>query len=115
MKYKAIFHVDELGKWGLALANTKNLIGYCESNNDEWEVVVLANAEAVKELKEQASNHGDTIKALAEKKVVFAACKNALNANEIEEKELFSFIEVVSAGVVELITKQNEGYAYIRP
>lgn len=115
MMYKTIFHVDELEKWGLALGNVRNLVNYCEANGDKYQVEILANAAAVKELKEQISNHSEAIKGLDEKGVVFAACKNALKGHEIKETELFSFITVVPAGVIELTAKQNEGFAYIRP
>lgn len=114
MKYKVIFHVDELDKWSLALRNAMNLIKYCEETGEEYDVEVLANAAAVKELA-QTSPHGDSIKALSEKNVAFVACQNALKGNDMDEKELFPFVSTVPAGVVELIVKQNEGYAYIRP
>jgi len=114
MNYKAIFHVDETEKWDLTLRNVGNLVKYCKENGGEYHVEVLANAAAVKELT-LSSRHGDSIKALSEQNVAFVACQNALRGNAIDEKELLPFVSTVPAGMVELIVKQNEGYAYIRP
>ncbi len=112
---KALFHVDELEKWGLVLANVKNMIKYCHTSGVQCEIEVLANAVAVKEMKARDSQNGDTISRLSEEHVDFVACKNALNANGIEEKDMFPFVRTVPAGVVELVRKQGEGWAYIRP
>ena len=47
--------------------------------------------------------------------VHFIACRNSLVGNKIDEKLLPNFVEVVPSGVTELIKKQAEGYAYIKP
>jgi intracellular sulfur oxidation DsrE/DsrF family protein len=47
--------------------------------------------------------------------VQFVACRNSLVGNKIDEKVLPGFVKVVPAGVTELIKKQSEGYAYIKP
>jgi intracellular sulfur oxidation DsrE/DsrF family protein len=115
MELRVVVHVDELEKWGLALANMNNLINYCEEKGYEYAVEALVNAAAVKELREQDSQHKETINRLAEKGVVFAACRNALKGYEIDKKDVFAFVQVVPAGAAELVEKQYEGYAYIRP
>ncbi len=45
-KYKVIFHIDEIGKWKLVLGNVSNLLYAIE--NEDYDVEVLANSEAVK-------------------------------------------------------------------
>ena len=49
------------------------------------------------------------------KEVVISVCNNALKGNNITVDDLFDFVTVVPAGVVELAEKQFEGYAYIKP
>lgn len=115
MELKVIVHVDELDKWGLALGNISNLISYCTDNGYTYAIEALSNAAAVKELIVQDSKHKETINGLAEKGVIFAACRNALKGHEIDLKDIFDFVQVVPAGTAELVIKQYEGFAYIRP
>ena len=111
---KAIFHVDEMPKWNLTLKNVQNLLQLVDTSTSKVEV--LANAEAVrfyamddeKELKSQMKN-------LVQSGVYFAACNNALTAFGIAKEALDPFVTVVPAGVLELIEKQSQGYAYIKP
>ncbi len=114
---QVIFHVDELEKWPLAAGNVENMLAYCEESGETAQIEVLANGVAVRAL---APGQGDgallqRIAALAEKGVVFAACRNALRAQRLEPKALAQFAVTVPAGVVELAQKQQAGYAYIRP
>ena len=76
---QVIFHVDELEKWPLAAGNVENMLAYCEESGETAQIEVLANGVAVRAL---APGQGDgallqRIAALAEKGVVFAACRNA--------------------------------------
>jgi intracellular sulfur oxidation DsrE/DsrF family protein len=49
------------------------------------------------------------------KGVKFVACNNALMANNIEKHNIIHFVNIVPAGVLEILVKQSEGYAYIKP
>lgn len=115
---KVIFHVDEIEKWGTALTNIKNFIDYCEKEQEEREIELLANGVAVKMLVAEAAN-GTGMEAdlnlIAEKKVTVAACNNALNSFKIDKDSLLPFVTVVPAGVVELVKRQEQGFAYIKP
>ncbi len=113
--YKVIFHIDEIDKWKLLLGNVKNLI---EAVGDEkFNIEVLANSEAVKAYigDETLEVNVTLMEKLHHKGVKFVVCNNALKANEINVEQLFNFIHIVPAGVLELIEKQGEGYAYIKP
>jgi uncharacterized protein len=58
---------------------------------------------------------------LSKKGVRFRACRNSLNKMKTEgrisitESELPDFIEIVPAGITEVIRRQHEGYAYLKP
>ena len=43
-----------------------------------------------------------------------AACQNSMRGFKIEASELAPGVGVVPAGVVELIRRENAGYAYVR-
>lgn len=103
---RVVFHIDELTKWPLLLANVKNFL----SAETEATVEVVAYAEAVtyyvgdEELPEELIGRVD-----------FVACANALRGWEIEAERLPGHVRVVPSGVVEIVHKQAEGYYYIRP
>ena len=115
-KYKAIFHIDENNKWKLTLANVNNLINAID-DDESYEIEVLANAEAVKyyDLSKKLDSDIKTMKKLKSKDVKFVACNNALIANNIEKDNIMNFVNIVPAGVLELVEKQSEGYSYIKP
>lgn len=114
-EYKVIFHIDELNKWKLLLGNVSNLLN--SMNNDKLYVEVLANSEAVKyyDTNQDLTADINTMESLNSKGVKFVACNNALMAYGIEKDNLSRFIDIVPAGVVELVKKQSEGYVYIKP
>jgi intracellular sulfur oxidation DsrE/DsrF family protein len=115
LEYKVIFHIDELNKWKLLLTNVNNLLN--ASDNDKYFVEVLANAEAVKyyDTTQNLETDINIMEQLSKKGVKFVACNNALTAHNLLQKDLVHFVDIVPAGVVELIVKQSEGYSYIKP
>lgn len=112
---KVIFHIDELNKWKLLLKNVVNLLEAIDIQ--KYNIEVLANSEAVKlySVNEELDESIDSMKKLNNKGVSFVACNNALMAYHIKKDDLFDFINIVPVGVLELINKQSEGYAYIKP
>ena len=113
MKLKAVFHIDEMSKWSLLLKNVRNLL---QAATDALLVEVVANAEAVKFYAMSDKNmQTEELYKLSGEGVRFVACNNALHAFEIDRAQLFAFVQIVPAGVLELIERQTEGYAYIKP
>lgn len=55
------------------------------------------------------------IKDLAEKGVIVAQCSNTLRERKIDRNQLFSFIAIVPSGNGELIIRQAQGWAVIKP
>ena len=114
MKYRVVFHIDEISKWTLLLNNVKNLlqaVGVSES-----EIEVLANSEAVSAyVAEGGGSHLEQMAQLCEQGVRFVACNNAIKSIGIEREQLLQFVSIVPAGVAELIERQADGYAYIKP
>ena len=47
--------------------------------------------------------------------VEFIACGNTMRTYNLDKKELMEDVEVVTAGIVELIERQKSGWTYIRP
>ncbi|HQA04264.1 MAG TPA: DsrE family protein, partial [Thermodesulfovibrio thiophilus] len=109
--------VNENEKWNVALGNITNLIK--DVGEDNADIVVLANGASVSAYVDDEKIK--IMKALSEKGVKFIACRNSLkkmcadNVICINEDNLPSFVTVVPAGITEIIKKQQEGYAYVKP
>lgn len=115
---KVIFHVDESDRWPMVLTNAANMAGYGRGENVPFEIEILANSEAVRQLTAQEAAQAGLagrMEELARYGVRFAACRNAMRGLHIDADELLPFIQTVPSGVVELVFRQEEGYAYIRP
>lgn len=113
LERKVIFHIDEMSKWNRVLKNTENLLN--SVNQEKITIEILANGDAVKYYDKNLETAYDDIEKLYNVGVKFVACNNSLISNNLEKDKLIEFIEIVPAGVLELVDKQNEGYAYIKP
>lgn len=111
--FRVVFHVDEIERWGLLLTNVANLLVAAEG--DTIEVKVVANAVAVRQYVRSEGEHVEAMAQLARKGVLFVACNNALRSQNIDPSALLDFVEVVPAGVMELVRLQHQGYAYLKP
>lgn len=110
-----IYHVDELNKWETAISNVKSMLVYGKENHEANIIEVVANGEAVECLCHRNDEFQAIMEKLCEDGVQLCACHQALSRRGITNSELYSFVEVVSSGVVELAKKQEEGYSYIKP
>ncbi len=113
-EYRVIFHVDEMSKWKLVLANTQNLINALSGNT--LTVEILVNAEAVKYLIQDNLNEEDKdILNNLSKNVTFSVCNNSLKSFNLDPNNVLDFVRVVPSGVAELTIKQHANFAYIKP
>lgn len=61
------------------------------------------------------SKYKDDLKSLIEKGVIVAQCENSLRERKITRDNLYDFIAVVPSGNGELIIRQAEGWAVVKP
>jgi intracellular sulfur oxidation DsrE/DsrF family protein len=114
-KHRVLFHLDEgsRGQVRLVFANVENLVADFGEGNVEVELVV--NAEGVLALLKVPDLHGPHIERLRAKGVRICVCENSLRQMGLTKAALLDGVETVPAGVGELVRKQAEGWAYIRP
>lgn len=119
-KLKALLHVDELMKWRITLANTKNFIQ--DAGLEQVMVEIVANAAAVQifafkaeKLDKDRLELLEQMKELSNHNVRIIVCRNALKANFISEEVLPDFVTVVPAGITRIVIRQAEGYSYVKP
>lgn len=115
--YQVIFHIVDIEKWSAVLNNVSNLLKDQQDTDNQLEIEVLVNGASVRYLDSTNDSTIDEeeLTRLNEQGVKFVACNNSLTANKITQDSLFPMVSVVSAGVSELVRKQLDGYAYIKP
>ncbi len=96
------------------LGSANNVIKFYGVDNTE--VVIVAYSQGINALlKHRDNNIRKRVKSLMTYDVEFIACGNTMRTLKIDKKELLDGVEVVTAGIVELIERQLRGYIYIRP
>src|SRR6187399_3240370 len=65
-------------------------------------------------VKDKSTVSGDVIKLGTDKKVTFAACEHAMQVFNIGKNQLLNGVTTVPDALIELVTKQAEGYGYIK-
>lgn len=115
-EYKVVFHITDLDRWDMVLNNVSNLLA--DVGADAVEAAVVANGKSVQYYKSSRTDIAvdfEKLEELSQQGVQFIACSNSLEKTHLAEEDLQSFVEIVSAGVSELVRKQHKGYAYIKP
>ena len=111
---KVIFQVSDAGpaKWNLTLNNARNV--QADVGADKVQVEIVAYGPGIGMLKADSAVAQRVADALG-KGVKVVACENTLKAQKLTRADMQANIGYVPAGVVELMRKQQEGWAYIRP
>lgn len=113
-KSKVVFQVSEgdPAKWGLALNNARNV--QVDLGESAVEMEIVAYGPGIGML-EEGSPVAQRIAAALGSGVKVVACENTMKANKLVAADMLPDIGYVHSGVVELMQKQQQGYAYIRP
>ena len=111
---RIVFQVSEAdpAKWNLTLNNVKNVQDDLGSKNVDIEIVAYGPGLAMLKLDSVVSNKiGDAIAS----GVSVMACENTMKVQKLTRDDLASKLGYVPAGVVQLMIRQQQGWAYIRP
>ena len=74
-----------------------------------------SQGEGIAALLQSPNLHGEQVERLAAKGVHFAACAQTLRQLDLTKDALLDLVEIVPTGVGELVKKQAQRWAYIRP
>jgi hypothetical protein len=113
-KHKALIQVsdNDAQKWNLALNNARNMQDDLGPEATDLEIVVYGPGIGM--LKSDSPVAKRVAEALG-RGVKVVACENTMKAQKLTYDDMLPDIGYVQAGVVELMQKQQQGYAYIRP
>jgi hypothetical protein len=81
--------------------------------SDPYEVELVAFGPGIAILQSPSAVLAD-IQALQEKHVHFKACQNSMNARHLTVADLIPGSEPVPAGIAEVVSKQEQGWSYIK-
>ena len=115
MYYDLLVHVDLADEQRFKMALTNINFYRAGLPGETYSVVLLANAGAVRFLRRDDNGNADGLRELSKEGVQFKACANALRLQGIAPEALLDFVEIVPAGVVEIVRLQREGFAYVKP
>lgn len=102
----------DTGKWNLALNNAKNVQQAFGADKVDIEIVTYGPGIGMLKMDSVIANRIDESKKAG---IEIVACQNTMKNMKLTNDDMLPNTSYVPSGVVELIKKQKEGYAYIRP
>ncbi len=114
-KEKVVIQVSDNDpkKWNLAINNANNVLNAL-GGADKADVEIVVYGPGIGMLK-MDSEVGNRIDEALGKNIQVVACQNTMKAMKLTQADMLSNIGYVPAGVIEIMRKQQQGYAYIRP
>lgn len=102
----------EPAKWNLALNNAKNVQDELGASNVDIEIVAYGPGINMIKFDSVANSRvSEAIKA----GISVVACENTMRNLKISRSDIITGAIYVPAGVVQIMRRQSEGYAYVRP
>jgi len=111
---KVVIQVSDgdAAKWNLALNNAKNM--QTDLGAAKVDIEIVTYGPGIEMLKAESVVGNRVDEALKSGVKVFA-CENTMHGQKLTKPDMLAGIGYVSAGVVEIMEKQQQGWAYIRP
>jgi len=112
--HKVVLQVSDAdpAKWNLALNNAKNVQQDLGADKVAIEIVVYGPGIGMLKLDSVA---GARVGESMASGMSVVACENTMRNLKITRDDMLPKISYVPAGVVQLMARQKQGYAYIRP
>lgn len=113
-QYHALYVINEGGaKIKSILQNIMNVLNDPRLEGKLF-IELLAFGDGIEMLR-KANNHEALLTPLLEKGVVFVQCINTLTGRGISQDQLYSFVNYVPSANGEIILRQYEGWAIVKP
>ena len=113
-KNRIVIQINEqdVKKWNGVLANIRNIQTELGPKNVAVAVVAIGDGLGMLTAESLAANGVEDALAAG---VEFVACGNSMKAQHIAKDDLVTGVSVSIAGYVELMKRQQQGWAYLRP
>ena len=113
-KEKLVIQVSDAdpAKWNLALNNAKNVQQAIGDDKSVVEIVVYGPGIGMLKADSTVGNRVEEAKNAG---VSIVACENTMKGMKLTNADMLPNTSYVPGGVIEIMHKQKEGYAYVRP
>ena len=99
-------------KWALALNNAKNV--QQELGAGKVDIEIVAYGPGIGMLKAEAPT-ANRVSEATQAGIKVVACENTMTVQKLTKADMHAAIGYAPSGVVEIMSRQREGYAYVRP
>ena len=112
--HKLVIQVSdaEPAKWNLALNNARNVQNDLGRDKVAIEIVAYGPGSGLLKMDSVA---GTRVAEAVASGVSVVACENTMTVQKLTRADMLPSVGYVASGVVQLMQRQREGYAYIRP
>ncbi len=113
-RYKVVLQVSDAdpAKWNLTLNNARNIQQDLGAKNVDVEI--MAFGPGLSMLKAD-SKVADRLAQALDSNVGLMACESTMRNTKVKREDMYGGIGYVDAGVVHIMKRQREGWAYVRP
>lgn len=113
-RQKVVLQVSDAdpAKWNLALNNARNI--QADLGKDKVDVEIVAYGPGLGMLKSDSKVAPRLAQAL-DGNIGLMACENTMRNTKTTRADMYHGISYVDAGVVHIMKRQREGWAYVRP
>ena len=112
-KHKVVFQMNTDN-----ITEQNALVTYVTNVKKHWGedvcIHVVVHGPGIELVSEKKTMLKEGVRTLMEKGIHFIACENTMASRQINKKDIFSSVEFTVSGVVYIIEKQEEGWAYIK-
>ncbi len=113
-RYKLVLQVSDAdpAKWNLALNNARNVQEDLGKENVDVEIVAYGPGLS---MFKADSKIADRLAQALDNNIGLMACENTMRNTKVQQSDMFRGVSYVDAGVVHIMKRQREGWAYVRP
>lgn len=88
--------------------------GLIKDAHPDAQVEIVLYGQALDLVEKDKSTQSDAVQRLIGQKVQFKACAIAMKHHQVDPSQLIPGVGIVPDGIYEIISKQKEGYGYIK-
>ncbi len=113
-RHRVVLQVSDAdpAKWNLALNNARNI--QQDLGKDKVDIEIVAYGPGIGMLKGDSKVAARLAQALDDN-IVLDACENTMHNQRLAKADMYGGISYVPAGVVHIMQREREGWAYVRP
>ena len=99
-----------------SLTNAAYTIKYLEPHHIRYRIEIVLYGAAVRaagEFSDRYAGYGPLMRELHDHGVEFRVCNNSMHALGVQADDLYGYMKVVPAGILQIVKKEMQGYSYI--